>query len=497
MAEDTRRCQYEVVRGKICPHPYFATAKRPGDREERDYCIFHAPLAAKTDRLGLFWFKFWRLFANAKKAAANAQTDEKKSEVVLDCEGFIFPDTGSRFAGRVFPFYVEFRWATFSDEANFRRATFEGRATFLLATYEGDANFEGANFEGAVAFDQATFAGEAAFGWATFSGEADFCLAKFFADIYFNGAEFSGAVDFRQATFLAGAHFGGPKFSAAVDFRWALLTQADLRGVDLRGFDFGGAKIGEFAQRIEGGVGDDCALSGNGRLVPIGSANFANVEYNAHTDYLWLNIYRACFAVKWLVKRAVKVFYKKAGLPQYLPYWFRRTNFLGVDTSAVDWSRNPALGRDIRYQQFLAQFYQKKPLWLYRPFYFLWWLTSRWGESIWRWLGWSVALVFLFAAIYTFGSERDGGPLIIERPIVTGEYAAGGDKLVFGNKVVAKPDFYTSLYFSVVTFTTLGFGDVTQNGPVGKLVIVVEVILGYVMLGGLIAIFANTFVRRE
>ena len=53
-------------------------------------------------------------------------------------------------------------------------------------------------------------------------------------------------------------------------------------------------------------------------------------------------------------------------------------------------------------------------------------------------------------------------------------------------------------YFSVVTFTTLGFGDVTPiaGNWVPQAVIMTEVIFGYVMLGGLISIFANKLARR-
>ncbi len=56
---------------------------------------------------------------------------------------------------------------------------------------------------------------------------------------------------------------------------------------------------------------------------------------------------------------------------------------------------------------------------------------------------------------------------------------------------------FTPLYFSIVTFTTLGFGDIQPgNGP-GLFWVSLEVIIGYVMLGGLISIFANKLARRS
>lgn len=59
------------------------------------------------------------------------------------------------------------------------------------------------------------------------------------------------------------------------------------------------------------------------------------------------------------------------------------------------------------------------------------------------------------------------------------------------------PNGFTPYYFSIVTFTTLGLGDVTPLGLAGEIWLAIEVVLGYIMLGGLISIFANKFARRS
>ena len=56
--------------------------------------------------------------------------------------------------------------------------------------------------------------------------------------------------------------------------------------------------------------------------------------------------------------------------------------------------------------------------------------------------------------------------------------------------------WFTPYYFSVVTFTTLGFGDVIPACWQGELLVTIEVILGYVTLGLLISILANKVARR-
>jgi voltage-gated potassium channel Kch len=53
------------------------------------------------------------------------------------------------------------------------------------------------------------------------------------------------------------------------------------------------------------------------------------------------------------------------------------------------------------------------------------------------------------------------------------------------------------LYFSVVTFTTLGYGDVLPGGNVGKIVAGSEVLIGYVTLGLLLSVLANKLARRS
>ena len=55
----------------------------------------------------------------------------------------------------------------------------------------------------------------------------------------------------------------------------------------------------------------------------------------------------------------------------------------------------------------------------------------------------------------------------------------------------------TMIYYSVVTFTTLGFGDIVPKTPEAAWWVMAEVVLGYIMLGGLISIFATKLSRRS
>ncbi len=57
--------------------------------------------------------------------------------------------------------------------------------------------------------------------------------------------------------------------------------------------------------------------------------------------------------------------------------------------------------------------------------------------------------------------------------------------------------FRTSFYFSIVNFTALGFGDIVAANSEARFLVGLEVVFSYIMLGGLISIFANKFARRS
>jgi hypothetical protein len=58
-------------------------------------------------------------------------------------------------------------------------------------------------------------------------------------------------------------------------------------------------------------------------------------------------------------------------------------------------------------------------------------------------------------------------------------------------------NLFTTIYYSVVTFTTLGFGDITPRTPAAAMAVMVEVVIGYLMLGILISILANKIASRS
>jgi voltage-gated potassium channel Kch len=56
--------------------------------------------------------------------------------------------------------------------------------------------------------------------------------------------------------------------------------------------------------------------------------------------------------------------------------------------------------------------------------------------------------------------------------------------------------FWDPLYFSFVTFTTLGYGDIVPISGIAKLLVILESFAGYIMGGLLVAILARKVMGR-
>lgn len=145
---------------------------------------------------------------------------------------------------------------------------------------------------------------------------------------------------------------------------------------------------------------------------------------------------------------------------------FEKASWIGVDDRDTDFRGAYTLRRQIVDENYLHEFRSRGRG--NAALYWMWWATSDCGRSFLRWALWTVLVVVIFAGVFDFVSIDYGD----------------------------HPTFLSSIYFSVVTLTTLGYGDVVPASPAAQLVVMTEVVLGYVALGGLISILANKMARR-
>ena len=145
---------------------------------------------------------------------------------------------------------------------------------------------------------------------------------------------------------------------------------------------------------------------------------------------------------------------------------YTSANWIGADVHGVNFTGAYLTRRTIMDQNYLHEFRTQSRA--NAVMYWLWWITSDCGRSFLRWGTCIFLLLCLFAVLFNFVA------------IDYGEY----------------PTAISSFYYSVVTLTTLGYGDVQPASMPAQILAMIEVAIGYVMLGGLLSIFANKMARR-
>ena len=57
--------------------------------------------------------------------------------------------------------------------------------------------------------------------------------------------------------------------------------------------------------------------------------------------------------------------------------------------------------------------------------------------------------------------------------------------------------FVTAIYFSFVTMTSLGFGDISPTGPIGQIMVIIEAITGTFYMAVIVATMVATLIGNQ
>jgi uncharacterized protein YjbI with pentapeptide repeats len=275
-------------------------------------------------------------------------------------------------------------------------------------------------------------------------GEANLSQARLCnASLY--KAQLKGC-EFLQAD-LSGANVNECAAEGA-GFATADLTRASLIGADLRNTTFSHAKLNRADLR---------AVRLNGasiRNADLGGANFTRSVLDG-ADLKESSVAGATFELASL--RDARLL----GL-----VGFAEANWVGADIRGVDLRGAYLIRRHIMDENYLFEFRTRGKF--RNAVYYVWWATSDCGRSLGRW-GLLVASVALaYALLYTLVD------------------------IDYGHHRTA----FSPVYFSVVTLTTLGYGDAVPASLMAQILVMSEAILGYVGLGGMLSILANKMARR-
>jgi len=334
---------------------------------------------------------------------------------------------------------------------------FETDVYFVEAKFRGKANFSKFEFSGKADFRDARFKENAEFEKVQFHRDSDFTGAKFISEAFFRRVQFHRNADFKGAMFKK-ADFSGSRFSGYADFSEAKFKKAD--------FIIAKFKEASFIRSIF------CEHANFREAQFSGHADFSEVQFDKNIEYLSFD-YTHFFYVTGLLefieedkkKRKKKRIFKYSKKPrlEFLPENFRL--ILGEEATA----RYPVISRKTRDDMYLLD-YQK----LHPCRYKIWQCFANCGRRFRNLVIWCIALVSIFATIYCCNAHA------------------------------IKPDYIDQsgswvsyLYYSVVTFSTLGFGDIVPLTKGMQIIVAIEVIVGYIMLGFLISILANKLARRS
>ncbi|MFB6152108.1 MAG: pentapeptide repeat-containing protein [Haloarculaceae archaeon] len=408
-------------------------------------------------------------------------------------------------------------------ETDFEHAVFERRASFKGTTFQGRASFEDASFRGDGIFDRTSFRREATFGGAEFAesllladavfeGLADFGDATI-ADGQFDGTRAdAGVIDLEGAT-LSGGSVTLPEETVVYDFADATVGDVELSfgsdGGDLPlfehfrfldttfdGFDFGPYKddLSKAGWRVHttpeeydlsGGLSDDFVAS-LAAADPDGLdlddvASQVGVDRERVAELLAYDDPDAIRGETWLAE-----FDATAGSGRLTPGALENTYLrakngadrVGDRKAAAEFfiremhNRRHKNWRLAREGDGLRERAAAAGKWFGNRL--LHW-TCGYGERLWRVVYVSVATIFVWGLFYAFlsrGARDTAAGVTVPGLEAPGQLLTREGLIILGK----------NLYFSVVTFTTLGYGDVQPVGPVARTLASTESFIGALLL---------------
>ena len=316
--------------------------------------------------------------------------------------------------------------------------------------------FEKTIFQKDVFFGNSVFQNAVHFGGTVFQNTCDFGESVFKAPLFFRGTVFNGMARFSDVCFQQVTDFNDVQFSTNAIFRNAIFKETT---------HFNRANFGEKLDFVQARFSDNAVFSEStftgetdftaARFAV--TASYRNVSFNENTLWQWLR--------NKFTRQSVKP-----------------TEFY-LDSEDINGVLNPFFKRYVADQQFIRAFKEEHPFWA-----LIWRWSSDYGRSLGVWALWSLLIALSFSFVYMpapawFPEWLQETMPQFHQVTVTD---SNGDL-----------SFWKSFYFSIVTFTTLGFGDVVAANTSARILVTLEVIFGYVMLGGLISIFANKLASRS
>jgi len=462
---------------------------RPTHKESK-YCIFHASAEEKTE--GEFKEALKEYINKIKNEGinfdfkrfifvGNISFENYFNERILkrmDFDEAIF-EGDAAFYGIEFGWHAGFSGATFKKIANFSRAIFVDIADFYDATFNDDVIFGGTLFRNQSDFSGATFNGISNFSETVFFGEADFTETTFNEDIFFNLNEFIGNLSFYQTKVCSGKKLFIEK-ARGLSGRKIIFENSYLENVyliidsfndiliDFNNVFLRNTKIQR--EQIENHILQDREqkLSEAKNIYLLLKNNFHSI--GQYEDESWA--------------------FKKEKDMERLSYSFDAftKNIESKEEKNEEKDKKVKKSKFISYLNWLKGNKFKKWLWscFCNAIY-------GYGEKPQNVIFSAMFIIILFSVFFSFLGINSPEIIEIKSPTVQ-EIFNGDSEIISKGILISKTTNYSMdcLYFSAITFTTLGYGDFRPLEGWGRILAGSEAFIGAFMM----ALFVYTFARR-
>ncbi|AHF80429.1 Hypothetical protein TES1_1045 [Thermococcus paralvinellae] len=476
----------------------------------------------------------------------------------LRCEKFVFPeiptDVAFSFEYAIFEKKANFRSAIFIGYTTFEGAVFKNEAIFDSAIFKGNTIFEKAQFNGVSRFSDATFEMSAYFENSMFNGNAVFERTEFRRETYFENATFDKTANFEETMFFGKSNFqkcrflGDAKFSEACfelssDFERCIFEKnADFSATTFNGYVYFDKTIFKGDCLFEGVTfNEPVSLKGKPKEYEYkfyGKLDFSNVDIRkgiSIIDYKedgslyeegFLSLFKRTDALI-EAARVQRLSFEKEGKREEADRMFviemrakRKLRKLELFNRALNRALN------VRVIKYLLNLSEKGTGWMRKDseslleflklilltftiypltalvvtfaillistLYVLGYVTevvigdwvSLYGTSWERVLESSLIVILGSTLLYWLGQKAGFGTVCIHSTVTS-------------NGVVCNApisSFWDALYYSLVTFTTLGYGDMHPTGWL-KALSAIEALTGAVFMALIVAVIARKWMR--
>ncbi|MFY4816259.1 pentapeptide repeat-containing protein, partial [Haloarcula sp. AONF1] len=412
------------------------------------------------------------------------------------------------FSGAEFEGTALFERTVFEDDGTFRNAEFGASAVFSRSRFLEESDFSSCRFGGEAHFDELRFEKDSTFADAEFGGDATFRSAEFEGsanmhndDASFEAATFRGKADFDKASFLYAnfthttfardAAFTEAEFEHSVAFRPRPAeseTLVDLSDAVVRGGTLGQPEQGDafydctHAEVREVTLDDEHCTHGLFNHFRFCNTDFHGFDFTAHKTYLARNNWEIhTFAATEAADRSETE-------REFTPARLENT-YLKAKNCASDFGDRKAAAEFFikemvyrRRKNWRAAFTREEAVspvnrtkalgkWIGNKVLHQ---TCGYGERLWRVVYVSAVTVFIWGVLYTTTTQGTTGSSGLTTQGI------GGLSNLFspeGAVVLGK-----NMYFSMVTFTTLGYGDIQPVGSTARALAGLEAFLGALLV---------------